>query len=552
MNATPFFDPSADDDLTDEDAAGGVALAPDELAPNEPNAIAAAVENEYAADPAGAEAPPWRTDTLAESLAILMVLSIVQRLIGFIRQVLVCRWLEPSELGQWDIAFKFLMLAGPMAVLGLPGSFGRYTEHYRRRGHLRTLLRRTALACTVLACGTALAMVAMRQWISQLIYGADNQTGMVILLAVSLLAVIAYNYLTEMLTALRMVRVASVVQLLSAIAFALLSVGFVFGWRCDAAAVVTAYALSCLLLVGPTWIWFRRAWRTIPEPASRLAPSGLWAKLIPFAMSIWAVNLLYNLVGVVDRYMIIHYSPAADPLALVGHYHSAQVVPMLMVSLTGLLGGILLPYLSHDWEMGDRAAVGAKLNLAIKLLGMTMLAGGTVVLLGAPLLFGLALHGKYDGGLQILPWTLTYCAWMALIPVAQMYLWCAERARLPCFALVAGLIVNVVLCRLLLPHYGLFGVVWATAAANLVTLAILFRFNQWFGMRIDRGTWLMALLPAVVTAGPVIAVGVVAVVSLEAIVGERLFSGDEKHQVVSAYRHHIQKLFGGRKRQQLP
>ena len=88
---------------------------------------------------------------------------------------------------------------------------------------------------------------------------------------------------------------------------------------------------------------------------------------------------------------------------------------MLMVSLTGLLGGILLPYLSHDWEM-DCVVVGAKLNLAIKLLGVTMLAGGTLVLLVAPLLFGLALHGKYDGGLQILPWTLTYCAWMVRDP----------------------------------------------------------------------------------------------------------------------------------------
>ena len=543
MSSTPFYESSEASDSPEDDAAGGVAVAAEEAAP-----FATAAENDYAAETAQFEAPPWRTDTLAESLAILMVLSIVQRLIGFIRQVLVCRWLEPSELGQWDIAFKFLMLAAPMAVLGLPGSFGRYTEYYRRRGHLRTLLRRTAIACALLACGTALAMIAMRQWISELIYGADNQTGMVTLLAVSLLAVIAYNYLTEMLTALRMVRVASVVQLLSAIAFALLSVGLVFGWRCDASAVVIAYALSCLLLVGPTWIWFRRAWRSIPEPALSLAPIGLWGKLIPFALSIWAVNLLYNLVGVVDRYMIIHYSPSADPLALVGHYHSAQVVPMLMVSLTGLLGGILLPYLSHDWEMGDREAVGTKLNLAIKLLGMTMLAGGTIVLLGAPLLFGLALHGKYDGGLQILPWTLTYCAWMALISVAQMYLWCAERARLPCFALVAGLIVNVVLCRLLLPGHGLFGVVWATAAANLLTLAILFRFNKWFGMRIDRGTWLVALLPAVVTAGPLVAVVAVAAVSLEVVAGHRLISRDEKQQIIAAYRHHLQKIFPRRKR----
>ena len=131
-----------------------------------------------------------------------------------------------------------------------------------------------------------------------------------------------------------------------------------------------------------------------------------------------------------------------------------------MVSVSGIVGGILLPYLSHDWEAGSRPAVAAKLNLAIKLLGVAMFAGSALVLLASPLLFGVAFHGKYDGGLAILPWTLTYCIWMALVPLAQMYLWCAERARLPTFALVAGLITNVVLCRLLLPGFGLHGVVW--------------------------------------------------------------------------------------------
>ena len=50
------------------------------------------------------------TDSLAASVAILVVLSIAQRLIGFARQILVCRWLEPNQLGEWDICFKFLML----------------------------------------------------------------------------------------------------------------------------------------------------------------------------------------------------------------------------------------------------------------------------------------------------------------------------------------------------------------------------------------------------------------------------------------------------------
>src|SRR5439155_9111352 len=132
-----------------------------------------------------------RTDSLAASVVILVLLSIGQRLIGFARQILVCRWLEPSQLGEWDICFKFLLLGAPLAVLGLPGSFGRYLEYYRHRGHLKTFLRRTAAACAILACLAIAAMAGLRTWVSELIFATPDQTGMVLLLAVSLLALAA-------------------------------------------------------------------------------------------------------------------------------------------------------------------------------------------------------------------------------------------------------------------------------------------------------------------------------------------------------------------------
>src|SRR5688500_15013340 len=71
-----------------------------------------------------------RSDTLAESVLVLIVLAVVQRAIGFVRSILVCDWLEPDQLGEWDLANRFLLLAAPLVVLGLPGTFGRYLEHY--------------------------------------------------------------------------------------------------------------------------------------------------------------------------------------------------------------------------------------------------------------------------------------------------------------------------------------------------------------------------------------------------------------------------------------
>ena len=40
---------------------------------------------------------PLRTDTLADSVLILLALAVVQRLVGFVRAVLFCRWLTPTS-----------------------------------------------------------------------------------------------------------------------------------------------------------------------------------------------------------------------------------------------------------------------------------------------------------------------------------------------------------------------------------------------------------------------------------------------------------------------
>ncbi|HEX4150497.1 MAG TPA: lipopolysaccharide biosynthesis protein, partial [Pirellulales bacterium] len=81
-------------------------------------------------------------DTLADSVVILLALTLLQRLLGFVRGVLFCRWLSPQELGEWEMCFSFLMLAAPLAIFSLPGAFGRYLEFFRIRGQYRLFIRR--------------------------------------------------------------------------------------------------------------------------------------------------------------------------------------------------------------------------------------------------------------------------------------------------------------------------------------------------------------------------------------------------------------------------
>ena len=187
----------------------------------------------------------------------------------------------------------------------------------------------------------------------------------------------------------------------------------------------------------------------VPPAMRAAARAAVWAKIAPFAAWVLLGSLLTNLFGVVDRYMIIHFSrmSAAEALDAVGNYHSSRVVPLLLVSIAAMLATMIMPHLSHDWEAGRRQQVAARLRLFLKLFGFALFAAAVAVLLAAPLLFQVALRGKFPGGQAVLPWTLVYCTWFGLSLVAQNYLLCAEKARLVSVALFCGLLLNVPLER---------------------------------------------------------------------------------------------------------
>jgi O-antigen/teichoic acid export membrane protein len=501
--------------------------------------------------PAGAAAG-LRTDSLLDGVLILVVFSVVQRGAGFVRAILFCRWLDPGQLGQWDMAFAFLMLAGPLAVLSLPGTFGRYVEYYRQRGQFRAFLRRTALGCAALGVLSVALICLARRWFSHLVFGTPNQPELAVLLGIGLLAVIAYNYLISLFMALRNMRLASGMELANSLAFAVLGIGLLLGWKCSAGSVVTAYGGACLLCsLGSCW-WLRQAWRASPQTAAPPAAAAVWDKLLPFAAWVLLSNLLSNLFTVADRCLIVHCTPGtpAEALALVGHYHSSRVVPLLLASIAGMLGTMILPHLSHDWEAGRREQVSARLSLFLKLLALALTAVSAAVLLAAPLLFNVAFQGKYAQGLAVLPWTLVYCVWLGAAMVAQQYLWCAERASLVSLALLAGLLVSVAMNILLLPRLGLLGAVLATSAANLVTLALILSFNRRLGFRVDRGLWIVLAAPLSLCLGPWIALLVLAAVALEGLHSDRLLSQAEKRRLAAGCAEYLGRIrnlrLGGR------
>ncbi len=500
----------------------------EEPIPQEPAVEGSAAEAMVRARPMG--------DTLAASVVILLVMTVAQRLIGFGRGVLFCRWLEPEQLGQWDVAFGFLNLAPPLAVLGLPGAFGRYVEYFRHRNQFHTFLKRTAWVCGVMGIAATVLVIVARNWFSELIFGSTDKAGTVVWVALCMAAMILQNFLVALFIAVRRYRIVTALQFVQSLGFALISLGLLATWAAGATSVIIAYALATLLSTAGAITWMRELAADEPPSTQPVAQSTFWAKLVPFAIWVWVTNLLANLFEVIDRYMIVHHSgmEVNEALRQVGEYHSSRIVPLLFVAVAALLGSMITPHLSHDWEMGRRDAVVRRLNMVLKVLLGSLFAASIAVLFVAPLLFEYGFQNKFAGGLAVLPWTLAYCAWFGTIAVAQNYLWCAERPGLSSFALLLGLFLNIGCNLLLLPRFGLEGAVWATTAANLVALVLIYVFSQWHGMHVDLGTWILSLAPISLSFGPWPALAVLAAIVVVAAAGHRVLIEEEKQHLRGA------------------
>ncbi|MGH7138454.1 MAG: glycosyltransferase, partial [Pirellulales bacterium] len=413
---------------------------------------------------------------------------------------------------------------------------GRYVAYYRERGQLRVFLRRTITVTLLLASIATLALVGWQQAFSQFIFGRDLGA-LLPAMAFTLLAVIVFNVVNELLVAMRLQRLASSLELLSTTLFAGIGALLVTVYRLGTLGVVIGYGSGCLIAAVASLWWLVPLWRTLAEaPHSSQKSVAVWSKLAPFAAALWLSNALANLFSVADRYILIHYSGlgADESLALTGEYHSSRLLPMVLTNFSVLLGTVSLPFLSHDWETGPRAKVSLRLNLLLKLAGLGLVAAAIALWFLSPLLFAWLLRGKFQAAPALLSVTLAYACLSGMVCIAKNYLWCAERAVLVGLSYAAALAVNIGMNLVLAPRFGVYGIAQGTCVAHVGLLLSIYALSRANGFVIGRGTLIISSLPLLLWVGRAWTLAGLVVVLLLALASELIFDRAEKRQIAEA------------------
>ncbi len=473
------------------------------------------------------------SDSLASGLVFALCMTVAQRLLGAVRGVLFCRLMTDQELGQWSMIYSVLMLMAPLAVLGLPGSFGKFVEHYSHSGQLRSFLRQVGMV----SCGgtllLALTILVAPDFFSFQILGESGHTALMYWTAACLVLLTLANYLTSLVEAMRQIRLATMIRFVSGTSFTLLGIVLLLTPVNSAISAVASFALASLLGALPA-LWFLRRQRgymaTMDHPLSARV---LWVRLAPYAAWWWVSNILHNCFELIDRYMLVHLGrmSAFEVQGALGQYHSSRVVPLLMVGVAAMLSGLLLPYVSAAWQAGDLRRARQQMNLTIKLSSLGMLVANVMLLALAPLLFDSVLQGKYNEGLALLPLTMVYCTWFSMLVVSQDYLWVSEKGKYAVACMAVGLAGNVALNGLLIPPFGLWGAVVATTAGNLLAVMAMFIANSRLGCPPDFGCWTGLAFPLVLLLDPWAMTGAALVVCLGCLAGRQYFSAAEQSQL---------------------
>jgi polysaccharide transporter, PST family len=508
----------------------------------------AAVQSSTASE--GGQSLGFRPDALAFGLIFMLLANVLQRGIGFARNFGFCRLLPEDQLGMWSLSNSFFLLAAPVATLGLAGSLARFAEPYRRHGQLWLLARRSMYASSI-GLGLWLSLLVLTpEPFSRFVFGTSLDFRSLVAIGLALAMVLTFNFVTELLNGLRQVRTVSTMQLVQSLSFTSLGLGWLWAggdWR----HIVLAYALATLVALVPGAVTLLRGCRAAftPSVSASLSPAALdWSRVLRYAASLWVMNIVGNLFDIVDRYMLLHLSgELVGGQYNVGQLYSGQLLSTLFLSLGGMLGSMLLPYMTADWESGNRLRAASSARLGVKLTSLLLTMGGCLALVGSPWLYQVWLGDRFQQGEAILGLALMQAIWMALISVSQSYLWCAERGRPIALLTVAALLVNLWLNGWWVPTLGVSGAMLATTLSTGGLLVSTWCLLERSGCVISPSVTFALALPSVLVVGTAWSLGVLVAVLLTLLVRPRwCLHSDEAELLVAGLEPIRRRLRAGR------
>jgi O-antigen/teichoic acid export membrane protein len=421
-----------------------------------------------------ARAKAWHEDASHTSIAqkvagSAFLIRMVSAALVFGSQILFARWMGSFEFGIYVYVWAWVLVIGEFADLGLASAAQRFIPEYANtksvallRGFISHSRWLTIAAATAIAICGAFAVQLVKPLLADYVV-LPLMIACVSLPFYALLQMqdgIARSYNWVQLALMPMYVIRHIVML------AMVGAAYFLNLPTDAVTVIGVLVVSLALTsIGQTWALNRRITRQI-EPGPKAADARTWFAIsLPMLM----VGGFYLLLTHTDILVLQQFRPPED----IATYYAASKTIALVSFVYFAVSAAVAHRFSEYHITGDRRRLAQFLADSIRWTFWPSAAATAAILaMGKPLLalFGAAFVEGYQAMFILAAGLL---ARAAVGPVERLLSMLGEQRI--CAAIYAfAFLVNLAVCIVLIPRYGIEGAAASTALALIVESVLLF------------------------------------------------------------------------------
>jgi O-antigen/teichoic acid export membrane protein len=406
------------------------------------------------------------TKRLAGTIFIIRVFSAA---LAYFSQVLLARWMGSSEYGIYVYAWTWVLLLGSMMDFGIAVTAQKLIPEYRGRNQLN-LLRgflfgsrwMTFSVSIVTSCLLAGLVYLLSPWIEKDTVGS-LYVGCTILPALVLAntqdgIARSYDWMRLALTPQFIIRQSLIIGFTAGVV--------AMGAKLDAEAAMKFSSAAVWIAMIAQMVFLNRRLAKEVEPGPRNYNYTGW---LATSLPILLVESFYLLLSYVDILILQAFRPSDE----VGIYHAVVKTLALVSFIHYAMSAVTAHRFSEYHVAGDRERLSEYLAHAIKWTFWPSLAATMLLLLfGKPLLW---LFGPQftDGYGVMFVAAIGLIARSAIGPVEKLLNMLGQQ-NICALVYALAFAMNLALCLLLVPRYGVYGAAASTSIALVFETVLLF------------------------------------------------------------------------------
>jgi len=404
------------------------------------------------------------------------------KIISFLNIIYVARMVTQNDVGLFYLAISIVGLFGAWKTFGLPAALVRYIPYFeskRQGGKAKDLLRYTIIVNVISGIFLSIALWMVADAVGA-IYNNPGLPEALRLIAIYVFLDNLFSTATSYLQSRSDIQACQTVSNAQALSKFGSNIVFfsVFGANLPSlcASFVLSYVLSLFVSV---WLIAKKP-HPISENGGSLTITELVRDIVPFGAMLTIIGIIWALISYADRVLLGYFAPPGQADALVAIYSLAVTLALNVMVFPGTVGNIFLPEISKLAGKNDLVGIRRAMATAQRWVLFITIPFAVVMIAFAKEMLSTFYGAEYSSGWIAMSFFCVGMAFSSFVLVISLALAGVRMVSLELKIAFVTFVVNILLCVMLIPSFGMNG----AAAASMVSFAVYAILLIYYGWKV--------------------------------------------------------------------